>query len=320
MTHARRQFNTPVLFLVFNRPEHTRRVFEAIRVARPPKLYVAADGPREGVPADSIKVKDVREYILSHIDWHCEVKTLFRSNNSGCKYAVSSAIDWFFDNEERGIVIEDDCLPNQSFFSFCEELLEKYKDESRIWHISGTNFQNRKTRGEASYYFSALSSVWGWASWRRAWKYYDVEAGYAAKEDFLGRYWRGESLRYWETVLQKLRKREINTWDYQWNFALWANGGVAIVPNVNLVSNIGFGQDATHTRHPGAKANCMPSYELSQDNMVHPADLKIDGRADYYAMSTFILPPSLINRMSRRVLQLLTWAQKNMIACFGFRL
>jgi len=156
---------TPVLFLIFKRLDTTKQVFEQIKKAKPPRLYIAADGPRDYVEGEAEKVKAAREYVLSNIDWNCEVKTLFREKNLGCGKAVSEAITWFFENEEQGIILEDDTVPSQSFFWFCEELLNRYKDEKKVWHIGGTNFQDGIIRGNGDYYFSALNHIWGWASW-----------------------------------------------------------------------------------------------------------------------------------------------------------
>ena len=163
---------TAVLFLVFNRPDTTAQVFEAIRQAKPPRLYVAADGPREGREGEVERVDKVREISMA-VDWPCEVKTLFREKNLGCKYAVSSAITWFFEQEEQGIILEDDCLPSQSFFWFCEELLNEYMYDQRIWQICG--FSPLVNKIKESYYLSKYSPIWGWASWRRAWSAYDAE-------------------------------------------------------------------------------------------------------------------------------------------------
>jgi hypothetical protein len=166
--------NTPVLFLIFNRPNTTEQVFEAIAKAKPRCLFVAADGPRTDKEGEAEKCQAVRD-IIKRVDWDCEVKTLFREQNLGCKEAVSSAITWFFEQVEEGIILEDDCLPSDSFFSFCAELLEKYRDDKRIMMISGDNFQDGIQRGDASYYFSSVPWIWGWATWRRAWRLYDRE-------------------------------------------------------------------------------------------------------------------------------------------------
>ena len=164
---------TAVLLVIFNRPETTQVVFEAIRKAKPPRLYVAADGPRTEVPSDAKKCKEARE-IINQVDWDCEVKTLFREKGLGCGLGPSSAFTWFFEHEEDGIILEDDCLPSQSFFWFCEELLERYRHDNRVMHIGGNNFLNgwQKDR-DYSYYFSNSGHIWGWATWRRAWKLFD---------------------------------------------------------------------------------------------------------------------------------------------------
>ena len=187
------QLNTAVLFLVFNRPETTARVFDAIRKARPPRLYVAADGPRTNRPGEAERVEKVRQ-IATAVDWPCEVNTLFRKDNIGCKRAVSGAITWFFEKEEEGIILEDDTLPSQSFFWFCQELLEIYRDDERIFIISGYNKQDEWNAEKVDYFFSYFGGIWGWASWRRAWKHFDIEMTdlerYAAQgffEQYLGK-------------------------------------------------------------------------------------------------------------------------------------
>lgn len=243
---------TAVLFLVFNRLDTTKQVFEAIRQAKPPQLYVAADGPRADRSGEDKKVRDVRDYVLGSIDWDCEVKTLFRHKNLGCKIAISSAIDWFFENEKEGIILEDDCLPHPSFFRFCEELLDKYREDERISMISGNNFQFGKKRTEYSYYFSRYPHIWGWASWRRAWKNYDVKMEKWPEIrkgnwllDYLGNQ---RHFIYWTEIFDTVFSEQIDTWDYQWTFTCWTQNALNIIPNVNLVSNIGFGVDSTHTK------------------------------------------------------------------------
>ena len=162
--------NVPVLFLIFKRPDTTQRVFEAIKKAKPKQLFISADGGRNEEEKKSCNA--LREAIVAQIDWDCELKTLFRENNLGCKMAVSSGISWFFEEVEQGIILEDDCLPNESFFKFCETMLEKYKDDQSIWHIGANNFQDSIKRGDADYFFSMYSHIWGWASWRDRWQKY----------------------------------------------------------------------------------------------------------------------------------------------------
>ena len=244
---------TAVLFLVFNRLETTKRVFQAIRQAKPPRLYVAADGARESKVGEAEKVKVVRDYIINNIDWKCEVKTLFRNKNLGCKYAVSEGINWFFENEEMGIILEDDCLPSQSFFWFCEELLVRYKDDMRVWHIGGNNFGFTKVSKE-DYCFIRFPQVWGWASWRSRWTKYDKNLT-NFNQDFVPNLNLSTSLSITNKEVVELKKRfklssegKIDTWDFQWHATVMINNGLCVIPYKNLVSNLGYGPDATHTK------------------------------------------------------------------------
>ncbi len=247
------QFYTPVLFLIFNRPEETFRIFEKISEIKPPKLYIASDGARENIVNEQNTVEELRKLLLGKIDWKCEVKTLFRNENLGCKYAVSSAIDWFFENEEQGIILEDDILPDISFFQYCQELLEKYNDDERIMQINGFNPIKQKT--ENSYFFSKYGTIWGWASWRRAWKYYDVEmkewqnVRNNPKFDYFYQNKKEKKIRH--TIFDKVFDNKIDTWDYQWAFAKLYHKGVSIFPKNNLITNIGFNEKATHTKKQG---------------------------------------------------------------------
>ena len=280
--------NTAVLFLVFNRPDTTGQVFEAIRQAKPPRLYVAADGPRQEKEGEASRVEDVRNYVTNNIDWPCEVKTLFREKNLGCKYAVSGAITWFFEQEEQGIILEDDCLPSQSFFWFCEELLEKYKKDLRVWHISGDNFQHEQSYGDGSYYFSKYNHIWGWASWADRWQDYDVEmqdldpssTGRLLESTFPKNQ---SAKKYWLSVFEGVAKGLVDTWDYQWTYTVWKNSGLSVLPNVNLISNIGFGPDATHTTDLESQLGCMKKFEIelpAEDPSIFITELAADNRTE----------------------------------------
>ncbi len=239
-----------VLFLVFNRLDTTRQVFEQIRKAKPQKFYIAGDGPRKNVSGEAARVREVREYILDNIDWDCEIKTLFRDNNLGCKYAVSRAITWFFKHEEMGIILEDDTVPSLSFFWFCENLLERYKDDLRIWHIGGYKYPGLSS-DEYSYNFSRFTHIWGWATWKSRWTHYQVELNdYLVLKSQLEQYDFFSSKKeivVRKKILDAILTGRINTWDYQWNFCVRINNGLAIRPSLNLVRNIGWGDEATHT-------------------------------------------------------------------------
>lgn len=280
---SNKRLNTPVLFLIFNRTDTTQQVFNEIRKARPKKFYIAADGPRADRKDEAEKCRMTRE-IIKQVDWECEVKTLFRDKNLGCRKAVSSAITWFFENVEEGIILEDDCLPDSTFFTYCEQLLEKYRDDNRISMISGVNFQFGNKRGEYSYYFSRYTHIWGWASWRRAWKYYDVDMAAWPEirdNDMLSNIFRDRKrVEYWESYLEKTYSGKINTWDYQWAFTSWINNFLIILPNSNLVSNIGFGMEATHTSAANKFANMQR--EKMKFPLKHPGYVIQDVKADRF--------------------------------------
>ena len=247
------QLITPVVFLIFNRPDTTARVFETIRRAKPPKLLVVADGPRSDKPEDLDKCKATRA-IIDSIDWDCEVLKNYSEINLGCRGRVSSGLNWVFDMAEEAIILEDDCVPDPTFFRFCEELLEYYKHDQRIMTISGNNFQFGKKHTDYSYYFSIYPHCWGWATWRRAWRFYDdtmklwpeIRSG-----GFFEYIYRDQEIKYRYKIFQDTYKNKINTWDYRWNFSCLAQSGLTILPNCNLVRNIGFGADATHTNVDG---------------------------------------------------------------------
>ena len=257
------KIKTAVLFLVFNRPDTTTKVFQMIRQAKPPRLYVAADGARNSIEEDEIA--KVRE-IATNVDWPCEVKTLFRNKNLGCKKAISEGITWFFENEEQGIILEDDCLPHLDFFNFCENLLDYYAEDEKVVCITGDNFQNNQRRGDASYYFSIYNHCWGWATWKRAWKHYQVDLTFWptwSKSDSWLRHTPDKiERRFWKKIFNQVRAGKIDTWDYQWAGSAWYQNGLTATPNVNLVSNIGFGINSTHTKDINHKAANIPSKEI----------------------------------------------------------
>lgn len=265
-------FQQPILFLIFNRPDRTNRVFEAIRLVKPTKLYIAADGPRH--EQEQALCEQTRK-IIKQIDWPCELKTLFRENNLGCKVAISSAIDWFFTQEEMGIILEDDCLPVAEFFHFCDEMLVRYKDDVSIMHIGGTNPVDRDAVSN-TYYFSKYNRIWGWATWRRAWKHYDVKIAFWPEYKRSAAYkqlFTGLEARYFTLAFDKVYKGLINTWDFQWLLCR-VRHGKAIIPCANLVTNIGFGEQSTHTKTVNQFAN-IP-YGRLQFPLQHPASTEID--------------------------------------------
>lgn len=284
---------TPVLLIVFNRPDSTRKVLDSIRKAKPIRLYVAADGPRAHVPADRDKCKEVRA-IISEVDWDCEVKTLFREENMNCGKGPSTAFTWFFEHEEEGIILEDDCIPSKSFFWFCQELLEQYRDDNRIMHIGGNNFLNGWQKdNDYSYYFSGSGHIWGWATWRRAWKMYDFKMELYDKlksKKYFDNFFMSPLEKFYrlrkfdKTIAQEGR---VDWWDYQWDFARYVQSGLAIVPKKNLVSNIGFDERATHTQNGNSKSAKLQSFEMDFP-LRHPPFLIRDIDSDKRYFKTFI--------------------------------
>lgn len=247
-------FDTPILFIVFNRPKYTEIVFKKIKKLKPKKLYISQDGPRINNPTDKDSCDKVRS-VISTIDWDCDVQYNFFPANVGCRIAVSNAINWFFSNEEYGIILEDDCLPDISFFLFCEQMLKRYKDVERIKMISGNCFHkfHPESLSVNNYYYSHYAHIWGWATWRRAWQEYDIdmrEWDSLKNTDWLikiGNY-KKDFAKYWTWIFNLTEKGLIGTWDYQLQFSVWGNNGLSIVPSVNLCQNIGFGKESTHTK------------------------------------------------------------------------
>ena len=271
-------FNIPILFIIFNRLETTTKVFKKIKEAAPARIYLASDGPRSNRSGEEKIVESVRKYVLNSVDWTCEVKTFFRETNLGCGKAVSEAITWFFENEEMGIILEDDCVPSNSFFLYCKKLLLKYKDDSRIFHIAGQN-PLTLTKSPYSYYFARIQHCWGWASWRRAWNQYnfDIEDNiYYIKNVLNNIFKRTADIEYWLSVIEKMKSHRIDTWDYQWTYTIFKNNGFCINPTRNFVSNIGFNQDATHTVDSNSVFNNQKKFEI--DEIMHPPKIVINNR------------------------------------------
>jgi hypothetical protein len=244
-------FETPVAFFVFNRHQTTRRVFEAIAKIRPARLLLIADGPRPDKAGEAEACRQVRE-IIGRVGWPCDVSTNFAASNLGCQERFISGLDWVFSLVEEAIILEDDCLPDLSFFLFCEELLERYRGDKRIASITGTNLSERYLNTEASYYFSQLGGNWGWATWRSEWKRFDRHLEDWPKlkaEKMLSELFdHPKAVVYWTEVFDEVhRKRRPNAWDYQWLYSRLKNNSLTIVPRSNLIANIGFGPDATHT-------------------------------------------------------------------------
>lgn len=236
-------FKVPVLLLIFNRPDVQQKVFDQIRQIRPTKCFIAADGPRVGVPEDQEKCMHARK-IIEQIDWPCEVQTLFRDKNLGCDAAVSEAITWFFDNVEEGIILEDDCVPSKTFFHYCQLMLERYRYEERVWNVLGTNYYG----DEGTYFFSTVFLPTGWASWRRAWQHFDpfFVLNRPIKELKKLEY---QFLPYLRYMKKKAKKGLVEQWDHSWAFAAALDEKLSVCPPVNMVDHsLGHGPEATHCK------------------------------------------------------------------------
>lgn len=249
----------PVLILAFNRPERLRQLIDRLRELQIPQVFVAIDGPRDSVPSDAERVAHTRS-VVAEIDWPCSVSTLFQDHNLGCGLGVSTAITWFFEEVDEGIILEDDVLPAPDFFAFCNELLERYRNDQRVFAISGCNFApaDHITHPADTHRFSAITHVWGWATWRRSWEKYEFSMRTWRKRLRGSQRWKamGGDLGgyvYWSAVFDWMRFGHVDTWDYQLALAQMASGGLTATANVNLTENVGFSDDSTHT-------NYRPSY------------------------------------------------------------
>ena len=298
----------PVLFLIFNRPDSAKLVMQSIKNAKPERLYIAADGPRSSKQGEDILCHQTREEVLNEIDWDCEVKTLLRDNNLGCAVAVSSAINWFFQHEEMGIILEDDCLPHLSFFSFCENLLHYYKHDTRIMHISGFNEQLSRP-SEHSYYFSYYPSIWGWATWRLAWSHYQLVVpapDFPLESDIISTYFFGmeDVGRRWFADFKKCLASR-SAWGYQWPFSIWKNHGLAITSNIRLIKNLGFDGRGTHTNfNPSKSIRDIQLGEMEKE-ITHPPSFLPDQKADMFSFRNQHYPP-FPDRVRLKVESLLT--------------
>jgi len=278
---------TPILFLIFKRPDTTRRVFEMIKKVKPEELFIAADGPRKNKPGEEKKCMDTRR-IVKEINWKCEVKRLYRSENLGCERAVESAISWFFKYVDAGIILEDDCLPSKSFFSFCETMLEKYKNNPDVVQIAGTSYVPLDLRKIKGYFFSKYLDIWGWATWKRAWKYYDgsmEEWPYVKKEkDFNSLFTSVWEKLYWHIIFDATYNGKTNSWGYKWLYSVWLRKGKSIAPTINLVKNIGIGGDLTHVSTNKKRLIMETDFELDD-----PSKLKLLGNSFSKKVEQYII-------------------------------
>lgn len=298
------ELTTPVALLVFSRPETTARVFEAVRAARPRLLLVVADGPRPDRPGEAERCAATRA-VIERVDWPCEVRTHYAERNLGCRLRVSSGLDWVFDQAEEAVILEDDCVPHPTFFRFAQEMLARHRHDDRVGVVSGNNFQVSPWRTGASYGFSRYPFIWGWATWRRTWRRYDVGLGRWPALRYEG--WLRNVLgdaqaeRHWTRTFDRTYRGETDTWDYQLTFMLWAENQLNVLPAWNLVTNVGFGEGATHVADAGHFLAAVPAEPMSFP-LVHPTALTRDVAGDQAIEERIFSGPKrdLRSRLRRR--------------------
>lgn len=279
---------TPVALFLFNRPELTRRVFDAIAAARPRQLFLVADGPRDQTERHRC---DAARAVTECIDWPCEVRRDFADANLGCRRRMAGGIDWVFAQVERAILLEDDCVPDPSFFPFCEQLLDRYALDERVMMISGDNFQFGVSRTDASYYFSKITHVWGWGTWRRAWRHYDVTMrDWPAVRDspWLEAHLGDRAVAaVFRRIFDNVHAGRVDTWDSQWTYAVWRQGGLTALPSGNLVTNVGFGADATHTKADQSIYSRLPTVPM-RFPLRHPEEVEPHAEADAFSLRQLV--------------------------------
>ncbi|MCK8494887.1 nucleotide-diphospho-sugar transferase [Spirosoma sp. RP8] len=281
----------PILFIIFNKREETKRVFNVIRSQQPKQLFIAADGPRVDKEGEVDTCRYVREWVLGQIDWECEVNTRFLDQNIGCGRGPSKAISWFFEHVNEGIILEDDCLPNEAFFRFSAELLERYRNDSNISIISGNNFQPvQPMQLGADYYFSLFPSTNGWATWKRSWDAYEYHIASWPTLDqkrFLNSLFREKKYQlFWKQLFDwAYEKKPDDTWDIQFHYHCMKRNQLAVIPAANLISNIGYGPDATHSKDPTNYFANVPTHDLAFP-VRHPGKIQRNYEADEFIQNT----------------------------------
>lgn len=300
--------NTPVALIIFRRPGLTARVLDAVAQARPRTLLVIADGPRADRPDDAAACTAARA-VIDRVDWDCAIVKNYADVNLGCGRRPGTGVSWVFEQVEQAIVLEDDCVPHPSFFRFCDELLERYRDDERVMHITGTTYRAHEIPTPYSYFFSQFNGCWGWATWRRAWRHFD--ASVRLWPELRDTTWLKDlvedpdAVRYWahEFDVAYQRRGDVDYWDHQWTFACWAHSGLSIAPRVNLVTNVGCGADSTHFGENDPLGN-VPSHEMMFP-LVHPPNVLQRRHADREFLQQLVLPrlkqPSTLRSLAARV-------------------
>jgi hypothetical protein len=301
-------FKVPVLFQFYNRLDTSIKVFEEIRKQKPLYVYLVQDGLKSGDAEGNNEYARVREVILGMIDWDCNLKTLFRDQNLGPGAGTADGIKWFFRNEEYGIFLEHDCLPHPDFFEYCSVLLELYKTDTRVKIISGSNYQLYKKFGRYSYYFGVTGQLWGWAGWRRSFENYISDISEIDHELFrqnTSSTFKSDGVReYWTNTYNWILNGIVDTWDYQLMYTIWREKGVIIFPNVNLISNIGFGDRSLHCKDMNSIMACSKTANILP--LKHPWIVKRSVESDihyydHYLSQESIVKINFIKRLKRKI-------------------
>ena len=296
--------SVPLLLLCWRRPSTTAQVLDQIRQYSPSHLFVACDGPNPDRPGEVEKVAATRALIEQAVDWPCRIERRYSEFNQGCRFGVNRAISWFFQQVEEGIILEDDCVPSPHFFPYCQDLLERYRDDDRVWQICGYNrFGAAVSQPQYSYFFSRYGPVWGWATWRRAWVQHNDDTNwphYFRDDHAASLFYPNEAEKLAKLrIADRLHSKELDTWDYQWGFTKTAHSALSLVPAVNLIKNIGFGEGATHTSQPQVVVS--PNQAKLDFPLHHPPFVVADAAFDRrYAASAFPAP-SLRARLLRSI-------------------
>ena len=273
----------PIVFIIFNRPDTTSIVFKEIRKYRPEKLFVIADGPRIHKEYEEDLCEETRNTVK--VDWECEVIKIYSNTNLGCQQRVYTGLNEVFNHVEEAIILEDDCVPHQDFFRYCEELLDYYKEEPQVMAISGNNFQDASFEIEDSYYYSIFPHCWGWATWKNAWLKMDVTMRgweeFKFSQQFSGISYDALFQDYWIKVFDKVEEGKLDSWAYPWTFSCWKHNGLTVLPKKNLISNIGFDERATHTINSNSRDVNLSIYPM-EFPLKHPSEININYRADHY--------------------------------------
>lgn len=285
--------SVPVLLLGFNRPDKLPRVIEPLRSIQPRRVFIAIDGPREGRPDEAERCLETQRAAEAAIDWECQVQRLYRDRNLGCRRAVSEAITWALQHVDEVLIIEDDCILDPSFVSLTRVLLDRYRDDARVASIAASNFQQGHWRGDGGYYASKYPHCWGWATWRRAWKRYGEDLntlGAFTESDAYAALHTSELEReYWRHAIDLCRSGKVDSWSYLWTFSCWLHGMVALLPNKNLVTNVGFGEDSTHTKEACEISELR--HEVLEDFSA-PSTLAMDQEADEFTFRRIFCAPA----------------------------